>query len=105
MENNYSDPKYLYKIVSPEQWKETQLVGNFIISNMDSLFIHLATKEQLEKILKKFWNNKEHVILKLLVDKLDGDLVLENNPGGINKYYHLYEGNIPLNAIVEEISL
>lgn len=43
----------------------------------------------------------EVVLLKLETAKLRGRLVYEVNPGGTTKYYHLYEGSIPLEAVVE----
>ena len=32
---------------------------------------------------------------------LPGKLVLESNPGGKSRYYHLYQGAIPMEAITE----
>lgn len=52
-------------------------------------------------MLKKFWHDRDYVILKLNVRKLVGRLVYETNPGGSTQYYHLYEGKILLNAIEE----
>lgn len=94
-------PEYLYRIVSPEQWQESLLQNQVVNSSMDKDFIHLATKEQLTHITQKFWNNKDHIILKLDSKKLTGRLNYETNPGGTTKYYHLYEGNVPLDAVVE----
>ena len=31
-------------------------------------------------------------------------MVLEANPGGAAKYYHLYNGSIPLSAVISERS-
>ena len=68
---------------------------------MDSEFIHLATKEQLGNIIKKYWSGaSSYFVLKLETQKLHGKLVFEANPGGTNKYYHLYNGTIPFDAIV-----
>jgi uncharacterized protein (DUF952 family) len=94
-------PVYLYKIVSPENWSESLLRNQFVPSSLDTDFIHLATVAQLPQIVQKFWRYKDHIILKLLSNKLTGRLVYEANPGGTNKYYHLYEGSIPLEAIVD----
>lgn len=93
-------PKYLYKVLSLKNWEETD--KSVHLSQMDADFVHLSTEKQLDKILKKFWaNTTEYVVLKLETALLPGDLVLEANPGGINKYYHLYNGSIPLIAVVE----
>jgi len=67
---------------------------------MDAHFIHLSTEDQLDKILEKYWKGvSEYIILKLKVAELQGKLVLEANPGGANKYYHLYGGGIPMSSI------
>lgn len=95
-------PKFLYKITSVQDWEKSQIAGHVIPGELDTLFIHLATEGQLEKITKKFWSSvSEYYILKLDSRKLKGKLVFEANPGGENKYYHLYKGSIPLNAVVE----
>ena len=72
-----------------------------VLSKMDNDFIHLSTKKQLDGIIKKFWKNiPEFFVLTLEVKKLPGKLVLETNPGGSNKYYHLYNGFIPTTSII-----
>lgn len=95
-------PPYLYKILSHNQWQATQNRKVVILSTKDDAFIHLATEEQLEKIINKYWSDaSEIVILKLDHAKLQGWLVLEANVGGVTKYFHLYDGSIPFDAIVE----
>ncbi|MBA2367563.1 MAG: DUF952 domain-containing protein [Candidatus Protochlamydia sp.] len=94
-------PEYLYKIVSPEQWQQSLQQNKLSNSEMDEDFIHLATAEQLNHIAQKFWNQKKYVILKLDTKKITGLMAYETNPGGNTRYYHLYEGNIPLDAVVE----
>lgn len=94
-------PQYLYKVVSPQQWQESQAQGTLIITGIDKEFIHLATEEQVPHVAQKFWKNQDYVILKLIPSKLQGRLVFEVNPGGTTKYYHLYEGKIPLDAVVD----
>ena len=92
-------PDHLYKILSPDEWQASQLQNHVAPSFMDTDFIHLSTDTQLGRIVKKFWNNKEHIILKLASKELKGRLVYESNPGGVNRYYHLYDGQIPLDAV------
>jgi len=94
-------PEHLYRIVSTEQWQESLLQNQVVNSSLDKDFIHLATEEQLTHIVQEFWNNKDHIILKLASKKLKGRLVYEVNPGGTTLYYHLYEGNVPLDAVVD----
>jgi uncharacterized protein (DUF952 family) len=101
MHQKNSSPEYLYRIVSTEQWEESLRQNQVVNSSIDKDFIHLATEEQLARIAQKFWNNKDHIILKLASKKLTGRLVYEANPGGTTLYYHLYDGNVPLDAIIE----
>lgn len=97
-------PEYLYKIVSTDQWQESLRRHEIVTSLQDKEFIHLAKEEQVAQIAQKFWNSIDHVILKLASNKLIGRLAYETNPGGTNKYYHLYDGNIPFEA-VKDISI
>ena len=93
-------PKYLYKVVSLEDWAKS--CKTVQLSEMDSEFIHLSTEEQLDRIIQKFWaKENQYIILKLETKNLPGDLVFEANPGGTHKYYHLYNGSIPLSAVSE----
>lgn len=90
-----STPEYLYKIVSEKEWRK-----GVLLSSIDSDFIHLATEAQVPRIVEKFWKGKEYVILKLDSKKLIGRLVYETNPGGTTFFYHLYDGEIPSDAII-----
>lgn len=95
-------PRYLYKILSLQNWEASQGKKTLVLSSEDDAFIHLATEEQLPRIAEKFWSQvPEYVILTLETKRLEGNLVLEANPGGTTKYYHLYKGAIPLTAVTE----
>ena len=63
----------------------------------------MATKEQVEKVILKFWKGKKYILLYLNPNKLAGTLKLKTNLGGESKYYHLYDGYIPLSAIKEVV--
>ncbi|MCH9612390.1 MAG: hypothetical protein S4CHLAM102_08800 [Chlamydiia bacterium] len=97
-------PKYLYKILSLEAWEKSQKQPNLILPPMDDAFIHLAKEDQVHAILSKFWTNQPHIVLKLRTESLPGRLVYETNPGGTTKYYHLYEGHLPLTAVIDSVS-
>ncbi|MES2122652.1 MAG: DUF952 domain-containing protein [Chlamydiota bacterium] len=95
-------PHYLYKIISQDNWEKSQTENTLVLSKDDQLFIHFSTEDQVERILVKYWSDvPECTILKVATDRLPGNLVYEANPGGTSKYYHLYEGEIPLKAVVE----
>jgi len=93
-------PKYLYKILSLENWTKSQSAQFVVLSQDDTAFIHLATEEQLKGIADKYWSHApDYVILKIEATKLPGELVFEANKPGGNKYYHLYKGSIPLESV------
>lgn len=99
---NTMPPPFLYKVITTKNWKASHDQNKIILTSDDYDFIHLATDEQLEKVVDKYWKNEERfIILKIDTAKLPGKLVLEANPEGKTKYYHLYEGSIPLDAVEE----
>lgn len=99
--NEVDVESYLYRIVSPQEWQESQSQKQVVTTAFDKDFIHLSTEEQVPKTAQKFWNHKAYVVLKIDPKKLVGRLALESNPGGATLYYHLYDGKIPLDAVVE----
>lgn len=96
-------PDCLYKILSYHDYQVTESrKENVVLSAADDAFIHFSTGEQLDKIISKYWSSSiPFVVLKIEADKLVGQLVYETNPGGLVKYYHLYNGSIPFEAIIE----
>ncbi len=96
------EPKHLYIILSNQDWQESQMKTTVVITTHEDVFIHLATEGQLDRIIEKYWSSvPQHVVLKLDTARLEGKLVYEVNPGGSTKYYHLYNGAIPLNSVIE----
>lgn len=98
-----STPDYLYKVLSKTAWEESQQGKSLSLNADDTSFIHLSTGAQLPRITDKFFKGIDYVILKVETKKMQGRLVFETNPGGENKYYHLYDGVIPLEAVVEVV--
>lgn len=94
-------PEYLYKIISQEEWQKSLIQNYLVLSPKDRDFIHLAKEEQVDHVMQKFWNDKDAIILKLATSQLIGRLMYEINPGGSQFYYHLYEGEIPLDAVLD----
>lgn len=95
-------PHYLYKVISKENWAASQHAHYVQLSDDDSAFIHFSTEEQLPRITSKYWKDvPEYVVLKVDTARLPGNMVFEANPGGTSKYYHLYNGSIPMKAVVE----
>jgi uncharacterized protein (DUF952 family) len=94
-------PDHLYKIISLRQWQDSKGRDAVVLAPMDKAFIHLAKEDQTAHVIEKFWKGTDCVLLKLDTSKLSGRLVFETNPGGSTRYYHLYDGSIPANAILE----
>ncbi len=99
--NTPMTPKQLYKILSIENWDKSQKLDTIALAEMDNDFIHFATEQQLAGIIDKFWKNvSKFMVLTIDTQKLSGQLKFETNPGGTTKYYHLYDGKIPRDAII-----
>jgi len=102
LNNSQAAPVYLYKILTIENWDNSQGKHGVILSAEDKEFIHLATEDQYQRIADKYFATvPEYVLLKIDAKDLEGKLVLEANPGGSTKFYHLYEGSIPVSAVKE----
>lgn len=100
--NRSSTPQFLYKIVSQEDWQNSQGKKTLSLPAFDADFIHFATREQVGQVVRKFWANAEgFFLLRVAYDELEGDCVLEANPGGTNLYYHLYNGAIAMSSVKE----
>lgn len=97
-----STPHYLYKVLSMEDWRKSQGLPSVSLPAADDDFIHFSREDQLDRLLTKYWADEaEFIILKIDTTKLPGKMVFEANPGGSSKYYHLYNGCIPSDAIAE----
>jgi uncharacterized protein (DUF952 family) len=95
-------PQYLYKVISVEIWEASQNTDSLKLSIDDNHFIHFSRDDQLQRITSKYWSKiPQYMVLKIDTDKLPGKMVFESNPGSSTKYYHLYEGSIPLVAVAE----
>lgn len=94
-------PHYLYKVMTSADWAKSQEQGFIVLSAIDQAFIHLSMEDQLKHVIQKFFQGKEVAVLKIDPEKMQGKLIKEKNPGGNTDYYHLYEGHIPLNSVVE----
>jgi|TARA_B110000495_G_C22995540_1_gene586871 uncharacterized protein (DUF952 family) len=101
---NKSEPDfYVYKILTPVEWQQSQGKEYVVLSAIDQSgeFVHLAEAKNYQDIARRFSGGAtEAIILKLDPNKLAGDLVKEANPGDPTEYYHLYGGRIPMDAVV-----
>ncbi len=95
-------PKHLYKVISLELWQASTDKKNVVLSPDDVPFIRFQKEDELGRLLH-YWSklNVPHVVLKIKANKLEGRLVFEAKLGGSTKQYHLYNGCIPMNALIE----
>ena len=85
-----------------ENWEASQNTDSLKLSIDDNAFIHFSRDDQLERITSKYWSKApQYIVLKVDTAKLPGKMVFESNPGSTTKYYHLYEGSIPMVAVAE----
>ena len=99
-------PDFVYKIVTVDAWSASQEKRFLVLGKFDEAFVHLAEENQVERIAHKFFAGEDEVlVLKINPKKLKGRLVKEANPGGKIKYWHLYDGKIPLESIVSTTNL
>ena len=99
-------PQYLYKVLSVENWEASQNTDSLKLSMDDNAFIHFSRDDQLERITSKYWSKAfQYIVLKVDTAKLPGKMVFESNPGSTTKYYHLYEGSIPREAVAESTTV
>ena len=95
-------PTHLYKITTLQLWNASQKAKTLQLTTMDEEFIHLSEKHQVKKIIKKFFPDAQQVVVLTINPKqLPGRLVKERNPGGTNEYFHMYDGAIPMSAVVD----
>lgn len=90
----------LYKIITLEKWRQSQGQDFLSLSDMDNSFVQFSTDQQVIRTLQKFYASQDMIIAKIDPNKLTGELRFETNPGGSNKYYHLYNGQVPMDSIV-----
>lgn len=95
-------PQYLYKVISKKDWDDSQGEQSLQLTPIDKEFIHLAEDGDVQRIINKFFADEPVVVVvKLDPAKFKGRLVKERNPGGTTEYFHLYEGSIPMEAVVD----
>lgn len=95
-------PKFLYKVVSLDAWKQSQNQTNLKLNPKEQKFTRLFKEKQLDRVIHKKWAKQtNYVILKIDTSKISGRLVYEMNRKGTHMQYHLYGGSIPLKAVVE----
>lgn len=97
----------IYKICSKAEWEVARENGVYTGSLDDARdgFIHFSAVDQVTGTLEKhFSDQKDLLLLKVVVDRLDPDALKWETSGNGIKFPHLY-GDMDLNAVlsVEEL--
>ncbi|HYJ91581.1 MAG TPA: DUF952 domain-containing protein [Pyrinomonadaceae bacterium] len=90
----------IYHIALPEKWEAVQ--GDYYEheSLLTEGFIHCSFEEQLDAVLKRYFDNVESVtIVKIDPAKLTSKLIVERSTNG-ERFPHVY-GPIDLKSVVE----
>ena len=88
--------EFIFKIINKEEWNKAKKKGVYLGSKKDieDGYIHFSEEDQIEETLKKYFSNKENLILlKVNAFKLE-HLLWEQASNG-DMYPHLYS---PLNT-------
>ena len=97
--------EFIFKIIDKEEWEEAKLTGTYIGSDKDKKdgYIHFSEEDQVPETLKKYYQNKENLILlKVNAFKLE-HLLWEQASNG-DMYPHLYS-HLDISTVVNEYEL
>ena len=97
--------EFIFKIIEKDEWQKAKKLGLYGGSSKDKQdgYIHFSEEDQVEGTLKKFYPNKENLILlKVNAFKLD-HLLWEQASNG-DMYPHLYS-RLDTTTVVNEYEL
>ena len=92
--------RYIYKVLTPEQWLKFQTDGVFTGSPIDRSdgYIHLSCMRELKETMDKWYaDNPEVVVLQVESARVADELRYEMARGGI-EFPHLY-ADLPMSAV------
>ena len=96
----------IYKLLSIDEWRAAQAVGEFRGSAVDLAdgYVHFSTGEQVvETAARHFAGQPGLLLLAIDADRLGEDLRWEPSRGGA-LFPHLY-ASLPLGAVVDAVEL
>ena len=99
----------IYKILTIQDWETHQTNPSWLGTEFDEEtgFIHFATQNQIQGVIKKFFQTEDQVAVIAFEEDLFGtDLVFESNRPGGDIYPHVYTSiNMKNHSSVEIISI
>ncbi len=97
--------EFIFKIIEKDEWLKAKELGTYGGSNKDleDGYIHFSEEDQVEETLKKYYSNREDLILlKVNAFKLE-HLLWEQASNG-DMFPHLYSP-LDINNVVDEFEL
>lgn len=90
----------LFKVSSAEEWQAAQSAGQYMGSADDRRdgFIHLSTRSQLPRTLRKFFAGRTDLVLLTVAARSLGDTLKWEPAGDGDLFPHIY-GVLPLSAV------
>ena len=97
--------EFIFKIIDKEEWQKAKQTGVYNGSDLDKKdgYIHFSEEDQVEETLKKYYPNKENLIL-LKVNAFQLEHLLWEQASNGDMYPHLYS-SLNIRNVVEEFDL
>ncbi len=93
----------LFKILTLDDWDKSCQSDRLCTPASDTAFVHFSTEKQYPAITAKKFTSVPHVVLRIDATRLVGKLELEWDKKHTDQYYHLYNGYIPLEAVIDQV--
>ena len=97
--------EYVFKVIDKEEWVKAKDDGiyNGSANDLNDGYIHFSEEEQIRETLKKYYANKDNLIL-LKVHTLNLDHLLWEQASNGDMYPHLYSP-LDTSTVVDEYEL
>mgnify|MGYP000141474809 CR=1 FL=1 len=92
--------RYIYKVLTPNQWASFQAEGTFVGSPVDLAdgFIHMSCAAQLKETMDKWYVDQSAVaVLQIKAAEINEELKYEVSRGGA-EFPHLF-ADLPISAV------
>ena len=92
--------EFIFKVIDKEEWQKAKRSGTYVGSEKDIKdgYIHFSEEDQVEETLKKYFPNKENLVL-LRVNAFKLEHLLWEQASNGDMYPHLYS-NLDIKNVV-----
>ena len=97
--------EFIFKVIDKEEWQKAKQSGTYGGSEKDIKdgYIHFSEEDQVEETLKKYFPNKENLVL-LRVNAFKLEHLLWEQASNGDMYPHLYSP-LDIRTVVDEFEL